>query len=116
MGFFFLNASGGFCLHGYVAALSCLLHHMVGRIGGDTTKSGVELVEGARGQRCFPWRMGPQLSWGHPYIFPIYSLYNPYITGSYLPFTNPQKKGRPWMEGVLTTPGLWGCTIDHHGY
>ena len=48
-GFFFLNASGGFCLHGYVAALSCLLHHMVGRIGGDTTKSGVELVEGVAG-------------------------------------------------------------------
>lgn len=51
--FFFLNASGGFCLHGYVAALSCLLHHMVGRIGGDTTKSGVELVEGAGGKPSF---------------------------------------------------------------
>lgn len=27
-----------------------------------------------------------------------YSLYNPYITGSYLPFTNPKKKGMP-MDG-----------------
>lgn len=27
--------AGGFCLHGYVAALSCLLHHLHGRIGGD---------------------------------------------------------------------------------
>eukprot|EP00434_Breviolum_minutum_P003354 symbB.v1.2.002950.t1/scaffold164.1/size290097/4 len=33
------SVHSGFCLHGYVAALSCLLHHMVGRIGGDNEKA-----------------------------------------------------------------------------
>lgn len=40
---------GGFCLHGYVAALSCLLHHLHGRIGGENEKALTARMQNALG-------------------------------------------------------------------
>ncbi|CAK9115281.1 unnamed protein product [Durusdinium trenchii] len=40
---------GGFCLHGYVAALSCLLHHLKGRITGANAQALTARMQNALG-------------------------------------------------------------------
>ncbi|CAJ1437939.1 unnamed protein product [Effrenium voratum] len=62
------ESHGGFCLHGYVAALSCLLHHLQGRITGASEKTLVQRMQHSLGpQRSLellletsPWNLSSQ--------------------------------------------------------